>query len=118
MRMIPDEKQFAVGMVVSCKRSDCHEPEPVCAECIEGFIDESVRKYRNFSFTQATTGNGSKQFVVSFSVHCRKPDCEPDSLTGACCTASADKCEICLRTIVSRGIHEMYGFHAKEIVIA
>jgi hypothetical protein len=116
--MQSEEKQFAVGMVVSCKRSDCHETEPVCGGCVEGFIGENIRKYDGFSFSQVTTGNGSKQFVVSFSVHCLKPDCAAESATGTCCTASADKCEICLRTIVSRGIQEMYGFHAKEIVVA
>jgi len=118
--MLAEEKQFAIGMVVSCKRSDCHVDESLCALCVEGFVGENVRKHTHFALSQATMGNNSRQFVVSFIAHCLKPDCsgavrEP---YGSCCTASSDKCEMCLRTIVSRGIREMYGFHAKEIVVA
>lgn len=117
---ITHEKQFAIGMVVSCKRFDCELDEALCGHCVEGFIGENVKKHTHFSLSQATTGNNSKQFVVSFIAHCLKPDCAgaPDQSHGSCCTASADKCEMCLRTIVSRGIREMHGFHAKEIVVA
>jgi len=115
-----DEKQFAIGMVVSCKRLDCHADETVCAHCVEGFVGENIKKHTHFSLSQATMGNNSKQFVVSFIAHCLKADCTgaPAEEYGSCCTASSDKCEMCLRMIVSRGIREMYGFHAKEIVVA
>ena len=118
--MSAEEKHFSIGMVVSCKRSDCQAEAGVCAHCVQGFIGENVKKHTHFSLSEATTGNQSKQFVVSFIAHCAKPDCtgSPEEFVGSCCTASSDKCEMCLRTIVSRGIREMYGFHAKEIVVA
>ncbi len=113
------EKQFSIGMVVSCKRLDCEANGEACATCIENFIGEDVKKHTNFVLSQVTTGNGSKQFVVSFVAHCQKPDCTVSTPQAvSCCTSSSDKCEMCLRTIVSRSIQEMYGFHAKEIVIA
>ena len=116
----PNEKQFAVGMVVSCKRLECQPSEALCDRCVDGFIGENIKKHTHFSLSQVTTGNNSKQFVVSFIAHCLKPDCTgaAGEKYGSCCTASADKCEMCLRTIVSRGIREMYGFHTKEIVVA
>ena len=115
-----DVKQFVVGMVVSCKRFDCQMDKGLCGNCVEGFVGENVKKHTHFSLSEATTSNNSKQFVVSFVAHCLRPDCSvaPDGLSGSCCTASADKCEMCLRTIVSRGIRQMDGFHAKEIVVA
>ncbi len=115
---LTEEKQFAVGMVVSCKRGECGSEGEICAGCVQNFIGDSVKKHTHFSLSQATTGNGSKQFVVSFIAHCLRPDCSTTSEMGACCTASSEKCEICLRTIVSQSIHQLYGFHAKEIVVA
>ncbi len=112
------EKQFTIGMVVSCKRSDCVPAEGACSTCVENFVGESVKLHEQFTLRQITTGNQSKQFSVSFVAHCRRPDCTTTyDGAEACCTASAEKCEMCLRTIVSRGIREMYGFHAKEIAV-
>ncbi len=114
-----EEKQFSIGMVVSCKRSDCTPEETVCSQCVESFIGENVKKHDQFDLRQITTSNQSKQFSLSFIAHCLKPDCSlPGAEAGACCTASAEKCEMCLRTIVGGSIKEMYGFHAKEIVVA
>lgn len=120
MATTTQEKNFSIGMVVSCKRSDCDPGEAVCTSCVSDFIGENIKLYNQFSLRQITTGNQSKQFSVSFDAQCLRPDCSATTITGgeACCTASADKCEMCLRTIVSRGIREMYGFHAKEIVVS
>ena len=112
------EKQFTIGMVVSCKRSDCTQAEEACSTCVESFVGENIKLHDRFALRQITTENQSKQFSVSFNAHCLRPDCTVTSDGGeACCTASAEKCEMCLRTIVSRGIREMYGFHAKEIAV-
>jgi len=112
------EKQFTIGMVVSCKRRDCALDEGACSTCVESFIGENIKFHDRFALRQITTGNQSKQFSVSFVAHCRRPDCTT-AFDGAeaCCTASAEKCEMCLRTIVNRSIREMYGFHAKEIAV-
>ena len=113
------EKQFSVGMVVSCKRSDCAPDEEACANCVGAFVGENLKRHERFTLRQITTGNRFKQFAVSFVVHCLRPDCSAaPAEAGVCCTATAEKCEICLRTVVGQGIREMYGFHAKEIVVA
>lgn len=113
-----DQKHFSVGMVVSCKRKDCTPSEGACAHCVESFVGESVKKHDRFALRQITTGNQSKQFAISFDALCKRPDCsDPEAVAGSCCTASADKCEMCLRMIVGRGIREMHGFHAKEISV-
>lgn len=119
MATITDRKQFSIGMVVSCKRSDCAPAnEEACSDCVEGFIGENIKKHERFDLRQITTGNQSKQFSVSFLANCLRPDCTTTSDAGdACCTASVEKCEMCLRTIVGQGIREMYGFHAKEIAV-
>lgn len=113
-----EEKQFSIGVVVSCKRSDCELDESKCSNCVETFVGENIKKLERFSLSQITTGNQSKQFAISFVAHCLRPDCSTTSAEGSCCTGSSDKCEMCLRMIVGRGIREMYGFHAKEIAVA
>lgn len=112
-----EEKQFSIGVVVSCKRSDCVLDESKCSSCVESFIGANIKKHDEFSLTQITTGNQSKQFAVSFVAHCLRPDCSATTADGSCCTGSSEKCEMCLRLIVGRGIREMYGFHAKEIAV-
>lgn len=113
-----DDKQFSIGMVVSCKRSDCAPAESECAKCVENFVGENIKRHEKFSLSQITTGNQTKQFAISFIAHCLRPDCSVDPNNfGSCCTASSEKCEMCLRMIVGRGIREMFGFHAKEIAV-
>lgn len=113
------EKKLAVSFVVSCKRTNCIPADDKCDACLESFIGRSVRKFDEFACSRITTGNGTRQFGVSFVATCKKPDCTveiPRAVT--CCTASPDKCEMCLRSIVGQSIRQMHGFHAKEIVVA
>lgn len=112
------EKTFAVGFTVSCKNLRCTPEDEKCSECIETIIDEQIRLMSNFRCSMITTSNNSRQFNASFTAVCRKPDCTAiDTDYGYCCTANADKCEFCLRSIVVRGIREMNGFHVKEIAV-
>ncbi len=114
----PIEKKFAVSFIVSCKKTHCFPDEAKCDACLASFVGESVRKFRDFSASRIITGNGSRQFGVSFTAECRKPDCTSDVPRAvACCTAGPDKCEMCLRLIVGRSIRAMHGFHVKEIVV-
>ncbi|MCL4499089.1 MAG: hypothetical protein M1335_02455 [Chloroflexi bacterium] len=112
------EKAFAVSFVVSCKNMRCEPSEAKCARCIKAIIDEHIRRMASFKCSMATTPNGSRRFHVSFIAMCRKPDCSmsvPRNV--ACCTAEPDKCELCLRSIVTRGIRSLRGFHIKEIAV-
>jgi hypothetical protein len=112
------EKRFAVSFIVSCKKTPCIPEEGKCDRCLELFVGHSVRKFDNFKVSAITTGNGSRQFGVSMMATCRKPDCTSDVPRAvACCTASADKCEMCIRSVVGRSIREMHGFHVKEIAV-
>lgn len=117
--MVPmTEKKFAVSFIVSCKNGGCLPAEGKCDRCLEMFVGQSVRKFEDFKISGITTGNGSRQFGVSFLATCRKPDCTLDVPRAvACCTANPDKCEMCLRGIVGRSIREMHGFHMKEILV-
>ena len=114
----PIEKRFAVSFVVSCKKTRCVPEEGKCERCLAAFIGRSVRSFDNFKTSGITTGNGSRQFGVSFMATCKKPDCTVEVPRAvACCTASADKCEMCLSSIVGRSIRQMHGFHMKEIAV-
>lgn len=116
--MSHDEKQFHVSFVVSCKNMKCSRKGPGCSKCIEAIVAEHIYKYADFRSSQITTPNGSRQFGVSFLVTCKKPDCStglPPHM--ACCTGNSEKCEMCLRSIIHRGIILMSGFHAKEIAV-
>lgn len=112
------EKRFAVSFVISCKKTGCTPEEGKCGRCLELYVGQSVRTFEGFKVSAITTGNGSRQFGVSFAATCKKPDCTLDVPRAvACCTASADKCEMCLSSIVSRSIRELHGFHMKEIAV-
>lgn len=113
------EKSFAVSFAVSCKNMQCEPNEAKCQACIKSIIDAHIRHMNSFKVVPLTTSHGSRRFDVSFIALCRKPDCS-ESLPRniACCTASPDKCELCLRSIVMREIHLLDGFHVKEIVVA
>jgi len=114
-----EPKFYMISFVVSCKKMSCELDDTGCSDCIEGFVGENIHKHSSFSCSQVTTAHQSKQFVVSLVAHCEKPDCV--SVLGeevVCCTASQEKCELCLRSIVNRGIRQMDGFHAKEITVA
>ena len=113
-----EPKMYMISFVVSCKKMSCELEGEKCSQCLEGFVGENIQKHSSFSCSQVTTSNNSKQFVVSLVAHCEKPDCI--TVLGeevACCTASPEKCEMCLRSIVNRGIRQMDGFHAKEITV-
>jgi hypothetical protein len=112
------DKRFVISFVVSCKDMDCRAEEAKCHDCLEGVLGQSIRKFEGLRTSAITTGNGSKQFGVSFTATCRKPDCSATVPRGvACCTSSADKCEMCLATIAGRSVREMAGLHVKEIVV-
>lgn len=112
------DKRFAISFVVSCKDMDCRAQEAKCHDCLEAVLGQSVRKFEELKTSAITTQNGSKQFGVSFTATCRKPDCAAALPRGvACCTSSADKCEMCLGTIVGRSVRELAALHVKEIVV-
>lgn len=112
------EKAFAVSFAVSCKNMKCAPEGLKCTRCIKAIVDDQIRKMSSFRCSIATTANNSKRFNVSFVAVCRKPDCAPRLPRNvACCTASPEKCELCLRSIVMRGIRSLSGFHVKEIAV-
>lgn len=112
------EKDFHVSFIVSCKNLKCLKNHDSCTKCIETFVGQHVIKYSDFRCSRITTANNSKQFGISFSLLCKKPDCTQSLPRNvACCTSSPEKCEYCLRSIVNRGIIAMDGFHAKEVNI-
>ena len=112
------DKKFGVSFVVSCKDMRCDAEPDACSACLHSIVGQSVKKFDGFKSSMITTANGSRQFGVSFVATCRKPDCSIDVPRAvACCTANADKCEMCLTTIVGRSVREMHGFHVKEIVV-
>lgn len=116
--MPAQEKHFAVSLVVSCKDMACKRATDECDRCLEAVVTRELRKYQRFRASRITTANGSRQFGVSLEATCRLPDCAvglPRAV--ACCTASADKCEMCLATIISREVRQMRGFHVKEILV-
>ena len=114
----PIEKRFVVSFIVSCKKMNCTPQANKCDGCLERFVGQSVRSFEDFKVSRVTTGNGSRQFGVSFAAVCKKPDCTLDIPRAvACCTADPDKCEMCLSSIVGRSIREMHGFHMKEIAV-
>lgn len=118
--MVPTrDKHFTVSMVVSCKEMSCGLVGEECDACLEAVVAKHLLRHERFRASRITTANGSRQFGVSLDVICRKPDCTADLPRGvACCTASADKCEMCLSTIASRDIRELRSFHVKEIQVA
>ncbi|MHB0976911.1 MAG: hypothetical protein ACYC1U_06925 [Candidatus Aquicultorales bacterium] len=112
------EKFFNVSFTVSCKNMRCEPSESKCARCIKSVIDEDIRKMTSYRCTTLTTPNHSKKFGVSFTAVCKRPDCSSSLPRGvACCTANAEKCEMCLRSIVGRGVRSLRGFHVKEIAV-
>ncbi len=113
-----EEKQFVVSLIVSCKATHCSPREDDCRRCLESVLGRCVKKFDNFNSSLITTGNNSRQFGVSFTATCRKPDCSPTLARGiACCTSHPDKCAMCLRTIVGQNVHVMREFHVKEICV-
>ncbi len=117
--MNEQEKVFNISFVVSCKNIKCQKNSIECFDCLNVFVGQHIIKYLNFRFSEIITSNNSKQFGISFNLICKKPDCTktlPRNIV--CCTANSEKCELCLRTIVNRGIIEMSGFHAKELTVA
>lgn len=113
-----DEKRFIVSFAVSCKDLRCSPTEGQCDACLESVVGQCVRKFEGFTSSRITTGNHSRQFGVSFTAVCRKPDCTKDLARGiACCTSHPDKCAMCLRTIVGQNVQILENFHMKEICI-
>lgn len=110
------EKSFAVSFAVSCKNMRCTPSDSKCHECICSMIDTHFIK--SFNCAILTTPNGSRKFDVSFVAICRKPDPSKElPRIVAVCTATEDKCDMCMRSIVMQGIHLHEGFHVKEIEI-
>lgn len=112
------EKRFTVSLIISCKEMGCSPYLGDCNMCLESIISGCVRKFEDFKISQIITGNHSRQFGVSFTAICRKPDCSAGLARGiACCTAHPDKCEMCLRMIVSQDVRVIRNFHVKEIAV-
>ncbi|RJQ50781.1 MAG: hypothetical protein C4521_13585 [Actinobacteria bacterium] len=112
------EKRFTVSLIISCKEMTCPAYLADCDMCLESVVAGCVRKFEDFRVSQITTRNNSRQFGVSFTAICRKPDCNAGLARGiACCTAHPDKCEMCLRMIVSQDVRVIRNFHVKEIAV-
>jgi hypothetical protein len=118
VEMVDSNKVFQVSFTASCKNLKCKAPEEKCWDCLRTLIDGPIQEMFSYKCNLITTTNLSKKFGCSFLVSCKKPNCdEKVPRNVACCTANADKCELCLRTVVQKSIRDLQGFHVKEILV-
>lgn len=118
-----NSKYFNVSFMVCCKKSGCSPTKEKCQSCLQSLIRSSLSSHPAFSFTQLSftripSDDNLKQFIVSFTAHCAKPDCDPyKDRMNECCTAFQEKCEFCLRNTVNNHILQVKDFQAEKIMV-